>query len=103
MAAYYLTQSKQDFKGFIAIGMSSFGKDPRMDGVKSLQKITLPVLDLYGNEDLDSVISTIDARKSAAASAGNKNFTQVKITGNHFYDGQEEQLVETVADWLETL
>ncbi len=103
MAAYYLSQSKQKIKGFIAIGMSSFGKDPRMSGIKSLEKISIPVLDLYGNEDLESVTTTIEARKTAAEKAGNNQFTQTEITGNHFYDGQDELLVQTVTNWLEKL
>ena len=45
---------------------------------------------------------TIDDRAAAARKAGNKNFTQIEVEGaNHFFDGKEDELVETVADWLE--
>ncbi len=105
MTAYYLSRSKQDvkanIKGFVAIGMAAFAKDPRMDSIKSLENIRLPVLDLYGSEDLDSIMASVNSRAVAAKKAGNKNYTQIKITGNHFFDGNEETLVKTVADWLE--
>jgi predicted esterase len=103
MTAYYLSKSKQDIKGFVAIGMGSFADDPRMNSIKSLEKIHIPVLDLYANEDLDSILATVDQRSAAAKTAGNKNYTQMKITGNHFYDGHEQDLVKTVAGWLEKI
>ena len=46
MTAYYLSTEKQDVKGFVAIGMGAFADDPRMNSIKALEKIQLPVLDL---------------------------------------------------------
>lgn len=102
MTAYYLSKSKQDINGFVAIGMATFADDPRMDVIRSLQSIKIPVLDIYADGDLDVVLKSIKARAEAAKKAGNKNYTQLKIAGsNHFYDGKEEELVEAVAAWLE--
>lgn len=103
MTAYYLSTSKQDVKGFVAIGMGAFADDPRMNSIKALEKIQLPVLDLYGSDDLENIMASVESRATAAKKAGNKDYTQVKITGNHFFDGEEEALVETVAEWLETI
>jgi len=103
MTAYYLRTSNRDIKGFVAIGIAAFAEDQRMDSIRSLEKITLPVLDLYGDEDLDNILATVKARAAAAKKAGNKNYTQIKITGNHFFDGHDDELVETVADWLDKL
>lgn len=100
MTAYYLSTSKQDVKGFVAIGMGAFADDPRMNSIAALEKIHLPVLDLYGSEDLENIMATVEQRAAAAKKAGNKNFTQTKITGNHFFDGHEDSLVKTVAEWL---
>ena len=101
MTAYYLSTSKQNVKGFVAIGMAAFADDPRMNSIKSLEKITVPVLDLYGDEDLENILASVKSRAAAAKKAGNTNYTQIKIKGNHFFDGQEDMLVETVAEWLE--
>jgi pimeloyl-ACP methyl ester carboxylesterase len=102
MAAYYLSKTRQDISGFVAIGMASFADDPRMDVIRSLQSINIPVLDIYADDDLDVVLKSIKARAEAAKKAGNKNYTQLKIAGsNHFFDGKEDELVEAVAAWLE--
>jgi pimeloyl-ACP methyl ester carboxylesterase len=102
MAAYYLSTSKQDINGFVAIGMASFADDPRMDVIKSLQKINMPVLDIYGDDDLESIMKSVGTRAEAAKKAGNKHYTQLEVAGsNHFFDGKEEELVEAVAGWLE--
>jgi len=103
MAAYYLASTKQDIIGFVAIGLSAFGKDMRMNGVKSLEKIHLPVLDLYAKEDLQSILDSTHLRALAAKKAANQNFTQLQIEGNHFYDGYEDSLIKTVADWIKTI
>jgi predicted esterase len=102
MAAYYLSTSKQDVNGFVAIGMAALAEDKRMNGILSLEKIKVPVLDLYGDDDLEAVMVTVDDRAAAASKAGNTNYTQIEIEGaNHFFDGKEDELAETVADWLE--
>ena len=104
MAAYYLSTSKQDVNGFVAIGMASFADDPRMNSIKALEKINVPVLDLYGDEDLETILNSSGARAESAKKAGNKNYTQVKLSGsNHFLDGKEDELVESVAGWLDKL
>ena len=101
MAAYYLTTSKQPIEGFVAIGMAAFAFDPRMDSTLSLKKIHVPVLDLYGSADLEVVLKSVDKRSAAAKQAGNTDYTQLKINGaNHFYDGHEDELVDTVSNWL---
>jgi len=102
MTAYYLSSAKQAVNGFVAIGMGNLSDEPRMNVVKSLEKIKVPVLDIYGDGDLEGVMKTIKARAAAAAKAGNKNYTQKEVAGsNHFFDDREEELVEAVADWLE--
>ncbi len=102
MATYYLSKSKQDVDGFVAIGMDTYADDPRMDIINGLEKIKVPVLDLYGDEDLEGVLNSVEARAAAAKKAGNSGYIQIEVKGsNHFFDGKEDELVETVADWLE--
>lgn len=101
MTAYYLSTSKQDINGFVAIGMAAFADDPRMDSIKALEKINVPVLDIYGDDDLEGIMKSVGARAEAAKKAGNKNYTQVEVAGsNHFFDDKEDELVESVAEWL---
>ena len=102
MTAYYLSTSKPEINGFVAIGMGTLAEDPRMDSIEALESIKIPVLDIYGDEDLEGVIKSVQARTDAASKAGNQDYTQVEVAAsNHFFDGTEEALIEAVAAWLE--
>ena len=103
MSAYYLSTTKQHVDGFVAIGLSGNAEDSRMSGVRSIEKIKVPMLDLYGKEDLEGILKTVKQRAAAADKSGNKNFEQVKIAGNHFFDGEEEGLLDVVSGWLSKL
>ncbi|MET0029146.1 MAG: DUF3530 family protein [Candidatus Thiodiazotropha sp.] len=101
MGAYYLRTHPEGFAGFVSIGMSgNFGSDVQ-DGVRSLGMMNLPVLDLYGSDDLEGVMNSVEQRAQAASKL---TFTQQKVDGaSHFFDGKETELVEIVSDWLEQL
>mgnify|MGYP001604024853 CR=1 FL=1 len=104
MPAYSLSKNGHDVTGFVAIGMGAYADDERMNSIKALEKIKLPVLDLFGSEDLDAVLSSVDGRAAAAKTAGNNNYTQVKVAdANHMFDGKEDALLEAVAGWLDDL
>ena len=102
MTAYYLSTSKQAIEGFVAIGMASFADDPRMNSIMALEKIKLPVLDIYGDDDLEGIMKSVGDRAAAAKKAGNTSYTQVEVAGsNHFFDDKEDELVEAVSAWLD--
>lgn len=102
MGAYYLSQhSKSDVRAFVGIGMGMSKQYKSMDTPTSLARITIPVLDLYGEEDLFSVLSSVERRANAATQAGNKNYYPLRIVGaNHFFQDQDEVLVKRVWSWL---
>lgn len=103
MSAYYLAKTeKHDINAFIAIGMpGGFSGDKRMDVLNSLKNITIPVFDLYGEQDLEQVIDAAKDKKNTAKKAGNKYYTQLKVAGaNHFFVGKEDALVKRVRSWL---
>ena len=101
MAAYHLSRSDSDILGFAAIGMSAGDSDKRMNSALSLRNIKIPTLDLYGSDDLESVLSTVNKRTDAAKKANNKSYKQIKISAaNHFFDSKEEVLLDTVRERL---
>jgi len=60
--------------------------------------LKLPILDLYGDNDLPPVLENAGKRKQSFASAGSR---QVKIgRADHFFTGREGEMVEAVADFL---
>ena len=98
MSSYYLSRHPSDVKGLIAIGMGATQKDSHVNSAESLKNIAIPVLDLFGDDDLPGVLETADRRKNS--SVHNAYYSQQMIEGaNHFFDGMDHDLITAVADW----
>ncbi len=103
MAGYYVANNKRpEIRSLVAIGATgNMFKDPKLDYIQSLKKISIPVLDLSGSDDLPGVVQTKKLKAKTAREAGNKNYYQVEIKGaNHFLVGKEDELVTEVNKWL---
>jgi pimeloyl-ACP methyl ester carboxylesterase len=103
MGAHFLASKAPGSEGvraFVGIGMNahpgSVAHTP-----DALAKITVPVLDLYGTQDLLGVLASAKARARAARQANNSAYRQVEIPGaDHFFRHLEDTLVKRVASWL---
>ena len=100
MANYYLAHKKiyQEAKtetpivGYVGIGMNT-------GNTVHLKKIKIPVLDLFGENDLPGVLQSAPLREKAAAH--NKKYSQQKVAGaSHFFEGKDDELVKAVKDAL---
>lgn len=91
MAAGYLSKTISDIRGFIAIGMPQCVTE-------FLPKIDIPILDLYGTDDIESVISGMVPKRHA--STHNMNYTQLQVQANHNFDNEDDALVKHVSDWI---
>lgn len=101
MDAYYLSAGNRPIAGFVAIGTNVNESNEKMNSLLALEKIKLPVLDLYGSRDLDGVLDSVEARAKAARKAGNSDYRQERIEGaDHFFTGSDDILVRTVYGWL---
>ncbi len=109
MALDYLQKHASDtlqddtpvIKAAVIIGTPSQGKEIPLNSPAMIEKINIPLLDLYGSNDLNSVMSSAKARKKAAHKAGNQHYRQHETLGaNHFYLGLDEKLVNYVHHWL---
>ncbi|MDE2089334.1 MAG: DUF3530 family protein [Gammaproteobacteria bacterium] len=103
MGAWYLASTKHPpIKAFVGIGMIASPVDPHLNTATSLEKITIPVLDIYGSEDLPGVLSSAKARATAAKKAGNRFYRQEQVPGaDHFFNNQSPALVKRVRVWLQ--
>lgn len=102
MSSYYLSRNPSSAKGFVAIGMGATQKDSQLNSAESLKKINIPVLDLYGTQDLPGVLSTVDSRKKGAAH--NAAYSQQVVEGaSHFFDDKNDELIEAIDGWLKKL
>jgi len=101
MASYHLRDAAAggSITAFVAIGMSGIPNGGDGDVAESLRRIGIPILDIYGERDLDSVLSLAGKRREAAA--GNAAYRQEVSPGtDHFFNDSEEVLVERVDGWL---
>ena len=101
MGAYYLRGARPGgaVSGLVGIGMSGRTDGGVADAATSLAQIELPVLDLYGERDMDDVLAGVDRR--FVAGSKNPRYEQRIVRGaNHFFEGHEAELVTTVDAWL---
>lgn len=71
------------------------------NSVVLLEKIKLPILDIYGMDDLDIVVQSAKARQGAAKRSGKKFYTQQVIFGaDHLFTSQINMLITRVHSWL---
>ena len=102
MTSFYLSEKQPDLvKGFDAIGMSGGAKHAVMDSLKTLKTVNLPILDLFGSDDLPEVLAHKKTKPQAAQS---KHFDQIEVEGaNHFFDDHNDELVNAVSNWVDKL
>ncbi|HUW28159.1 MAG TPA: alpha/beta fold hydrolase [Sulfuriferula sp.] len=88
--AYLSAKPDSAVKAWVAIGMPS-----RAD----YRKVNMPVLDLYGQNDLPEVLNSAAARK--AALRGKPDSEQMQVArADHFFTDMDTQLVDIVATYL---
>ena len=101
MATYYMAQNNNSaVTSLVIIGMS-----PGITGTRNidaLAKVRVPVLDLYGSQDLEPVLDSVGLRAAAGGKGASGKYQQTSVDGaGHFFQGHEDALVQQVIDWLE--
>ena len=88
---YQEAQTQTPIIAYVGIGMG---------GAAHLDKIKIPVLDLFGEKDLPSVLASAPLRAKSAMN--NKSYKQKVIKGaGHFFEDQDDDLVKAVIEALE--
>jgi pimeloyl-ACP methyl ester carboxylesterase len=102
MGSFFVAESPEHrIKALITIGLNGRETHSERNALRLIEKINIPMLDIYGSEDLPGVQSTHRARATAARKAGNKDYRQLKILGaDHFFNYHEEQLLIRTRSWL---
>ncbi|MDH3635626.1 MAG: alpha/beta hydrolase family protein [Gammaproteobacteria bacterium] len=100
MANYYLSRNDPDeVVSLVIIGMDA--ENAFFDILEALAKVRVPVLDLYGSEDLEPVLNSVDQRAMAGKKQSGRQYLQVRVDGaNHFFQGHEDALLRHVIEWL---
>jgi pimeloyl-ACP methyl ester carboxylesterase len=89
MSLVYLSgKSDPAVKAWASLGIS----------VGNYKALKLPVLDLYGDNDLPPVLANAGTRKQSLTAAGSRQV--VVARADHFFTGREGEMVTAVADFL---
>ena len=94
----------RDIDAFIGIGMGAVDYQQPMKRPFPLEKFTVPVLDVYGEEEYPAVIRGAPERLAAMQKAGNPKSKQLTVPGaNHYFTDEGDALLEVVGPWLQGL
>tara|TARA_R110002167_G_scaffold8950_6_gene41096 strand:+ start:1487 stop:2455 length:969 start_codon:yes stop_codon:yes gene_type:complete len=74
---------------------------PALANMDDFKTFNQPILDIYGDQDLEGVSTAVMERKVVMKRSGNIRYTSREIIGaNHVFYGLEPTLVSTVRGWL---
>ena len=94
----------RDIDGFVGIGMGAVDYGQPMEKPFPLDKISVPVLDIYGEDEYPAVIKGAPGRLAAIKQAGNPKSQQITVPGaNHYFTDAGEPLLEAIEAWLQDI
>jgi pimeloyl-ACP methyl ester carboxylesterase len=94
----------RDIDAYVGIGMGATDYKQPMAKPFPLEKIKVPVFDIYGEAEYPAVLRSATSRKKAIERAGNKKSKQQSIpNANHYFTDQGDALLEAVSSWLGSL
>ena len=92
------------FDAYVGIGMGATDYRQPMVEPFQLNKMPMPILDIYGFNDYPAVLRMAPERLEMLESAANPKSAQIAIQGaDHYFTGKGAELVEAVGEWLEGL
>ncbi len=102
--AYVRRHGDAGFDGFIGIGMGATDYGQPMREPFPLAAMSVPILDLFGDEDYPAVQREAPNRLAAIRSAGNPRSAQRIVPGaEHYFRDMDDELVGAVTEWLAAL
>ena len=102
--AYVRRHGDAELDGFIGIGMGATDRGQPMREPFPLAVMSVPVLDLFGDEDYPAVLREAPGRIAAIRSAGHPRSAQRIVPGaGHFFRDMDDELVGAVTEWLAAL
>ena len=106
-AASGLTKGNNRFgniDAYIGLGMGATDYKQPMTQPFPLDKLNIPVLDVYAEMDYPAVIKMAGNRWQQIQEAGNNKSKQVIVKGSaHYYKDKDEALTSVIKQWLQAL
>ncbi|MEZ5534756.1 MAG: DUF3530 family protein [Thiolinea sp.] len=89
---------------FAGLGLGATDYQQYMAEPFPLDKMSVPVLDLYGEKEFPAVIKMAPERLKMIKAAGNEKSAQAILPeADHYFHGKGEELTGAVAEWLDKL
>lgn len=103
MSMHYLDQHGDgSIDGYVGIGMGATDYKQPMAKPFPLDKLTIPVLDIYGADDYPAVHRLAPGRWTMMQEAGNPASEQTVVEdANHYFTDRGGELLEKVGSWLD--
>lgn len=94
----------RDINAYVGVGMGAIDYEQPMAKPFPLDKISVPILDVYGADEYPAVLRGVDNRRKTIVLAGNKKSKQLSVPGaNHYFTDQGDALLKSVRSWLQSL
>lgn len=91
----------KDIDAFIGIGMGATDFKQYMKNPLPLDKLNIPVLDIYGEQEYNAVKKAAPERLKLIKSTGISTSEQRVVKGaNHYFTDKGEPLLNEITDWL---
>ena len=98
------TESFESIDAYVGIGMGATDYQQPMKQPFPLDRIKVPVLDVYAENDYPAVLRMAPERLRLIELAANKKSRQVVIKGAaHYYVDKGDALTRVIEQWLQTL
>ncbi len=95
---------EEGIAAFVGLGMGATDYKQFMAGPFPLDKLTVPVFDVYGEKEYPAVIKMAPERLKLMQAGGNAKSEQAVLPGaDHYFKEKGDELTELVSAWLEKL
>jgi pimeloyl-ACP methyl ester carboxylesterase len=96
--------SFESIDAYVGVGMGATDYKQPMRNPFPLDKIKVPVLDVYAQNDYPAVLKMAPDRLALIKKAGNEKSAQTVVEdSDHYYSDRGDALTEVISDWLQTL
>ena len=105
MSMHYLNQhGAKNLDAYVGIGMGATDYKQPMAQPFPLEKLNVPVLDIYGADDYPAVHRLAPGRLSNIEKAGHTLSKQIVVPeADHYFTDRGDELLLAVGDWLSQL
>jgi pimeloyl-ACP methyl ester carboxylesterase len=98
------TTGGSDLAAYVGLGMGATDYQQELLHPFPLDKLSVPILDVYGEKDFPQVLSLAPERQALIQKAGNTHSKQMVLPdADHDYKDKGDALTAVVANWLNSL